>query len=337
MKNIAINGFGRVGRQVLKVLLDKYSDSLNVVAINDLTDTKTLAYLLKYDSVHGKYPGDIGYDDHNLIIDSKAIRVLSEKEPSKLPWTEMNIDFVLESTGHFRTRDLVLQHINAGAKRVLLSAPAKDELDATIVLGVNDTSLTGDEILYTNASCTTNAAATLLKIVHDNFTVKRATITAIHAYTNDQSLHDQPHRELRRARAAAISLIPTTTGSSTDITKVIPDLKDKLTSIAVRTPNICGSLTDCVIETEKETTVAEVNQVFQHAAQTSHSGILEYTEDPIVSVDIIGNPSSCIFDSQATQVVGGKGNLIKIMGWFDNEMGYSNRCADLFALMARSY
>ncbi|MFH1415560.1 MAG: type I glyceraldehyde-3-phosphate dehydrogenase [Elusimicrobiota bacterium] len=323
--NVGINGFGRIGRQVFKRMMEV--GGFEVKAINDLTDPVTLAHLLKYDSVYGRYPSNVKAGDGCILIDGKKIKILSEKDPANLPWGEMEVDIVLESTGVFRKREQIQKHIEAGAKKVLLSVPAKDEIDATIVMGVNCGTLTAEHKIISNASCTTNCFAPVVKVLNDKFGVKRGLMTTIHAYTNDQNVLDFPHSDLRRSRAAAVSIIPTTTGAAKAVGKVIPELNGKLDGMAMRIPIPVGSIVDFVAELEKDTTVEEINAAMKEASEGELKGILEYTEDPIVSADIIGQPESSIFDALSTSVIGG--NMIKVISWYDNEWGYSCRCVDL--------
>ncbi|QEC52822.1 type I glyceraldehyde-3-phosphate dehydrogenase [Anseongella ginsenosidimutans] len=330
---IAINGFGRIGRMVLRELLRR--DGIRVAAINDLTDTGTLAHLFKYDSVHGRFDGEVRHDERHLYIarrDGKeeVIRVYSEANPLQLPWKELEIDVVIESTGKFTDPQDAQKHLRAGAGRVLLSAPPKDKSVPTVVLGVNDEALSRDMPVISNASCTTNNVAMLIKVLDERWGVKSGYITTVHSYTGDQSLHDRPHRDLRRARAAATSMIPTTTGAAKAITSVFPKLEGKLGGAGIRVPVLNGSLTDFTCRLEKDASVEEINLAFREAAETELKGILEYTEDPIVSVDILGNPHSCIFDAQLTSIVG---DMVKVVGWYDNESGYSARLADLVEKM----
>jgi len=327
---VAINGFGRIGRLVFKALQNE--KDIDVLAINDLTDTKTLAHLLKYDSVHGRFPLSVKAEGEYLVVNQHKIKILSEKDPSQLPWKDMGIDFVIESTGVFRDRQKLSLHLQAGAKKVILTAPAKDELDNTVVMGVNDQTLTSDHKIVSNASCTTNCLAPVAKVLHENFGLKRGWMTTIHAYTNDQQILDLPHKDLRRARAAAANIIPTTTGAAKATGLVIPDLKGKLDGIAVRVPVVDGSLVDLVAELEKDVSAEEINAAMKKAAQGDLKGILEYCEDPIVSSDIIGNNYSSIFDSLSTRVM--HNNLIKVISWYDNEWGYSVRTVDILKKMA---
>lgn len=320
---VAINGFGRIGRLAFKVLNEK--SNVEVVAINDLTDTKTLAHLLKYDSVHGKFNGTVDSDGQNIIVNGKAIRVYAEMDPANLPWGELGIDVVLESTGRFLDNEGAGKHLTAGAKKVVISAPAKGDIK-TVVLGVNDETLTGEETILSNASCTTNCLAPMVKVLDDNFGVESGFMTTIHAYTSDQRLQDAPHSDLRRARAAAYSIIPTSTGAAKAVGLVLPHLAGKLNGNAMRVPIPDGSVTDFTVVLKNAATAEEVNAKFKEAAAGAMKGVLEYTEDPIVSIDIVGNSHSCIFDSALTQVIG---NTVKVVGWYDNEAGYSNRAADL--------
>ncbi len=327
---VAINGFGRIGRLVFKVLQNE--KDIDVLVINDLTDTKTLAHLLKYDSVHGRFPVPVKAEGEYLVVDQRKIKILSERDPSQLPWKDMGIDFVIESTGVFRDRQKLSLHLQAGAKKVILTAPAKDELDNTVVMGVNDQTLTPDQKIVSNASCTTNCLAPVVKVLYENFGLKRGWMTTIHAYTNDQQILDLPHKDLRRARAAAANIIPTTTGAAKATGLVIPDLKGKLDGIAVRVPVADGSLVDLVAELEKDVSAEEINSAMKKAAESDLKGILEYCVDPIVSSDIIGNNYSSIFDSLATRVM--DKNLIKVISWYDNEWGYSVRTVDILKKMA---
>ena len=324
---IAINGFGRIGRLTFRALLTK--DTVEIAAINDLTDTATLAHLLKYDSLHGKFGGTVNYDQNNIIVNGQSIRVYSEKEPKNLPWTKLEVDVVLESTGRFTDEAGAGGHLEAGAKKVIISAPAKGNIP-TIVLGVNDKTLTGTETILSNASCTTNCLAPMAKVLDDNFGIERGYMTTIHAYTGDQNLQDAPHKDLRRARAAAYSIVPTTTGAAKAVGLVLPNLQGKLDGLAMRVPVPDGSLTDLVCILKKETTVEEINAAMKKASNGALKGIIEYTEDPIVSADIIGNTHSCIFDAKLTSYIG---NLVKVVGWYDNETGYSCRIADLMIII----
>ena len=323
---VAINGFGRIGRLTFRNLLQ--NESIEVVAINDLTDNDTLAHLLKYDSAHGKFPGDISLEGDALVVNGKKIQVLAQKDPKQLPWGDMGIDVVLESTGRFVDSQGAGMHLQAGAKKVVISAPAKGGDIPTVVLGVNDDTLTGDETILSNASCTTNCLAPMAKVLHEKFTIQKGFITTIHAYTADQNIQDAPHKDLRRARAAAINIVPTTTGAAKAVGLVLPDLKGKLDGNAVRVPVITGSLTDLTCIVSRDVTVEEVNAALKEAADTTLKGILEYSEEMLVSSDIIGNPHSSIFDALSTSV---NGNMVKVLSWYDNESGYSARTADLIA------
>lgn len=321
---LAINGFGRIGRLAFRVAIAR-KDKFDFVGINDLMDVKTLAHLLKYDSVHGKFPGEIGVEDDAIIVDGVRIKISAEKDLSGLPW-KGNVDVVLESTGVFRHRAPLEKHLENGAKKVVLSAPAKEPLDATVVLGVNEDTLTGDEKLISNASCTTNCLAPMVKVLDDNFGVEKGMMCTVHAFTNDQRILDLPHKDLRRARAAAVNSIPTTTGAAKAVGLVMPELKGKLQGYAIRVPVPDGSITDFSAQLRKDVTVEDVNNAMKEAAQGSMKGVIEYTEEPLVSTDIVGNPHSCIFDSQLTLT---DGNFVKVVGWYDNEFGYSNRIIDL--------
>ncbi len=323
---VAINGFGRIGRLVMRAIYQRNLSEIEIVGINDLTDAKTLAHILKYDSVHGKFQGEISSTDSSIIVIGKEIPVSASKSIQDIPWKD-KVDVVLECTGVFTSNEQLKQHAQShNAKKVILSAPAKDTLDATVVLGVNDSILTGSEVTLSNASCTTNCLAPMVKVLHENFGIVSGTMTTVHAYTNDQRILDLPHKDLRRARAAAVNIIPTTTGAAKAVALVMPELKGKLDGYAVRVPVPDGSLTDFTAIVEKDTSIAEINAVFKKAADTSLQGIIEFSDEPLVSSDIIGNPHSCIFDSSSTMV---NGKLVKIVGWYDNEWGYSNRMVDL--------
>ena len=321
---LAINGFGRIGRMVFREAM-KVRNEFEFVGINDLTDAKTLAHLLKYDSVHGKFPGKIAVEGNILIVDDIKITISAEKQIENLPWKD-NVDIVLESTGVYTSKEQLERHLAIGAKKVVLSAPAKDALDATVVLGVNDDILTGKEQTLSNASCTTNCLAPMVKVLNSKFGIEKGLMVTIHAYTNDQNILDLPHRDLRRARAAAVNTIPTSTGAAKAVGLVIPELKGKLNGYAVRVPVPDGSLTDLTVVLKTETTKEEINAAMKEAAETYLKGIMEYSDEPIVSGDIIDNPHSVIFDSQLTDV---QGNLAKVVGWYDNEFGYSCRALDL--------
>ena len=329
---LGINGFGRIGRLVFRSILERRSDDFDIVAVNDLTNAATLAHLFKYDSIHGIYPGQVSVDGDDLIIDGDRFKVLSERDPSNLPWGEMGVEVVVESTGIFRSREQAAMHLAAGADKVVISAPARGDVDATVVLGVNDDVLTGDEQVISNASCTTNCLAPMVKVLDDTFGVRKGFMTTIHAYTADQNLQDGPHKDLRRARAAAMSIIPTTTGAAKAVGLVLPHLKGKLDGFALRVPVPDGSLTDLTAELDTNVTPKEVNEAFRTAAGKNLKGILQYTEDPLVSTDIIHNPHSCILDAQSTMT---DGNMVKVIGWYDNEWGYANRTVDIVARLVR--
>lgn len=320
---VAINGFGRIGRVFLRNCIN--NPAIEIVAINDITDTDTLAHLLKYDSVHRAFPGEIATEGNTLIVNGKRIKIVSSKNPEELPWKELNIDIVIESTGHFLDVSSAQGHLKAGAKKVILSAPPKDDSVKTVVLGVNDHILDKNDVIISNASCTTNCAAPMLKVL-EQFGIEQAYITTVHSYTNDQRIHDAPHKDLRRARAAAMSIIPTSTGAAKAITKIFPHLEGKIGGCGMRVPVPDGSLTDITCILKKTPTANEINEAFKAAANGTLKGILQYTEDPIVSVDVIGNPHSVLYDSEFTSIVG---HLVKIIGWYDNEWGYSNRLVDL--------
>ena len=324
MIRVAINGFGRIGRSLTRAL--QQHNNIELVAINDLANTNTLAHLLKYDSIHRQFDGEISSSEKSISINNKTIQVLSERDPKNLPWKDLNIDIVIESTGLFLTKELASQHLTAGAKKVILSAPPKSKGVKTVVLGINDNNINGTEEIVSNASCTTNAAAPLIKVLHDLYHIENAYITTVHSYTSDQTLHDAPHKDLRRARAGAQSIIPTTTGAAKAITKIFPDLEGNIGGCGIRVPVPNGSLIDISVILKEDTTVEAINKAFKDASETYLKGILEYTEDPIVSIDIIGNPYSCIFDSKLTSITG---HMVKLVGWYDNEMGYSNRLAEL--------
>ena len=320
---VAINGFGRIGRLTFRALLEK--ENVEVVGINDLTDNNTLAHLLKYDSVHGKFNGTVSADEQSITVNGQRIEVFAEREPKNLPWGRLGVDVVLESTGRFVDEKGAGGHLEAGAKKVVISAPAKGNI-TTVVLGVNDNVLTGNETIVSNASCTTNCLAPMAKVLDDAFGLEKGYITTVHAYTSDQNLHDGPHSDLRRARAAALSIVPTSTGAAKAVGLVLPHLNGKLDGIAMRVPTPTGSLTDLTCILKKPATKAEINAAIKKAAEGELKGILEYTEDPIVSIDIVGNKHSCIFDAALTSA---SDTLVKVVGWYDNEAGYSNRAADL--------
>lgn len=328
---VGINGFGRIGRNVLRAIIKR--GGIDVLAINDLADSKSLAVLLKYDSVHGVLQGNVEAKEKSLIVNGKEIKLLMEKDPSKLPWKSMAVDIVIESTGIFTSRAECAKHLDAGAKKVILSAPAKDKIDATIVVGVNTKDLKPEHKIVSNASCTTNCLAPLVKVLHDNFGIEKGLMTTIHAYTNDQRISDLIHKDLRRARAAAINIIPTTTGAAKAIGEVIPSLKGKLDGLAMRVPVANGSVTDFVAMLSKDATIESINAAMKKAAEGELKGILQYCEDPIVSSDIIGNPHSSVFDSELTYVIDKR--MVKVIAWYDNEWGFSNRMIDLIELIAR--
>lgn len=321
---VAINGFGRIGRTLFRLLI--HHPTIEVVAINDLADAKTLSHLLKYDSIHGVLTHDVSHTTDCIIVNKKKIPLSNYKKPENCNWKKHTIDIVVEATGKFKTRDAALKHLDAGAKRVILSAPPLEDSIKTIVLGVNNHTLDGSETLISNASCTTNNAAPMIKVINDLCGIEQAYITTIHSYTTDQSLHDQPHRDLRRARAAGQSIIPTTTGAAKALTKIFPELSDVIGGCGIRVPVPNGSLTDITFNVKKEISIIEINNAFKEASESYLKGILSYTKDPIVSVDVIGNPHSCIFDSLMTSVIG---KMVKIIGWYDNETGYSSRIIDL--------
>ena len=329
---VAINGFGRIGRAVFRIIAERPDSGIEVVAINDLADDDVLAYLLKNDSVMGQFAGDVKTADGVMTAGGHTVHMLMEPDPTKLPWSELNVDVVVEATGIFRTREKAAMHIEAGAKKVLLTVPAKDEVDATVVLGVNGDSLEASDEVISNASCTTNCLAPVAKVLNDSFGLKRGVMTTVHAYTNDQRLADVPHSDLRRARAATENIIPTTTGAARAVGLVLPELAGKLDGMAMRVPVPDGSIVDLVVELESDVTVEQVNAAMKAAAEGELEGVLQYSEEPLVSTDIIGNPYSSIFDANATQVMDGR--FVKIVSWYDNEWGYSNRVVDLIELVA---
>jgi len=322
---VGINGFGRIGRLVFRAMSKR--PGLEVVAVNDLADVNTNAHLLKHDTVHGKFEGDVKVVGGNLVVDGKTIKVVSEKDPAALPWKELGVDIVVESTGVFREKAKLQKHLEAGAKKVILTVPSKDPIDYTVVLKVNCDGLKPEHKMVSNASCTTNALAPLAKVLNDNFGIESGQMTTIHAYTNDQNVLDLVHKDLRRARAAAANMIPTSTGAAKAIGGVLPEIDGKLTGVAMRVPVPDGSIVDLTCVVKKDVTVAQVNEAFKKAAEGAMKGVLEFSEEPLVSSDIIGNTHSCIFDSELTDVIGGK--LVKVFGWYDNEMGYSTRVADV--------
>lgn len=325
---IAINGFGRIGRNLFRLLLNH--PTIEVVAINDIADNRTMAHLIKYDSIHGVLPYDVTFDDNHIIVDGKKYLFFHQKEISNLNWD--NIDIVIESTGKFKTFDEINQHIISGAKKVILSAPSEVEEIKTVVLGVNEHILDGSETIVSNASCTTNNAAPMIKVINELCGIEQAYITTVHSYTTDQSLHDQPHKDLRRARGASQSIVPTTTGAAKALTKIFPEMEGKIGGCGIRVPVPDGSLTDITFNVKRAVTIEEINAAFQKASQTSLKGILDYTEDPIVSVDIIGNKNSCLFDAQLTSVID---KMVKVVGWYDNEIGYSSRIIDLIGVVGK--
>ena len=330
MTRLAINGFGRIGRLTFRHFIQR--NDAEVVAINDLTDTATLAHLLKYDSAQGAFDGTVEHTDNSLIVNGKEIQILAERNPSDLPWADLNIDLVVECTGIFATEEALGLHIQAGAKKVALSAPAKGGNVKTIVQGVNDHLLNSDDVMFSNASCTTNCLAPMMKVLNDTFGVEGGFMLTVHSYTNDQRIHDAPHKDLRRARAAAQSIIPTSTGAAVAVGKVLPELAGKLEGYAMRVPTITGSATDVMVELSREATADEINAAMKAAAEGPMRGVLQYCEDPIVSTDVIGNPHACIFDSLLTT---SQGKRVKIMGWYDNEAGYSARMADMSMAFAK--
>jgi glyceraldehyde 3-phosphate dehydrogenase len=322
---IAINGFGRIGRNVFRIIHAR--KDMDVVSINDITDTETLAHLLKYDSVHGRFSGKVRSGKDWISVDGKRIRVTAERDPANLPHAANKVDFVVEATGIFTTREACQKHIDAGAKRVLLTVPPKDEIDAMVVLGVNDASLKASDRIISNASCTTNCLSPLAKVLDEKFGIVKGLMTTVHAYTNDQRTLDLPHKDLRRARAAGANIIPTTTGAARAVGKILPKLAGKLDGCAMRVPVSDGSVVDLVVELKKKATVEQINAAFEAASKKDLKGVLEYTEDPIVSSDVIGNPHSSVFDALSTMVLGDK--LVKVVSWYDNEWGYSNRVVEL--------
>ncbi len=327
---VGINGFGRIGRHVFKIAME--NSDMEVVAINDLTDAKTLAHLLKYDSVYGRYAKPVKAEGDAIVVDGKKIQITAIKDPKQLPWKELGVDIVIESTGVFRKKEQVMWHVEAGAKKVILTVPSKDKVDNTIVLGVNDDMLKAEDIIVSNASCTTNCLAPVAKVLHDNFGIVSGLMTTIHSYTSDQRLLDFPHSDLRRSRAAALSMIPTTTGAAKALGLVIPELDGKLNGMAIRVPTPTGSLVDLVVELEKDAAVEEINAAVKAAAGGSMKGILFYCDEPIVSADVIGDSHSSIFDALSTMKIGK--NMVKVLSWYDNEWGYSNRVVDLIDLIA---
>ena len=333
---IGINGFGRIGRLVFRSILERSRSGqspYDIVAVNDLTDAETLAHLFKYDSVHGIYPGEVRVENGDLVVDGDRFKVFAERDPAQLPWGDLGAEVVVESTGVFRSREKAALHLTGGAQKVVISAPAKGDVDATVVIGVNDGDLTGDEEIVSNASCTTNCLAPMVKILDDAFGVEQGFMTTIHAYTSDQSLQDAPHSDLRRARAAAINMVPTTTGAAKAVGLVLPHLKGKLDGFAVRVPVPDGSLTDLSAILKTEATADEINAAFRDAAANGMQGILEYSTAPLVSSDIVHNPHSCIFDSPSTMA---HGTMAKVVGWYDNEWGYASRTVDLIGKLMKT-
>lgn len=325
---IAINGFGRIGRNVFRLLINH--PTIEVVAINDIANNRTMAHLIKYDSIHGVLPFDVSFDDDNIIVHGKPYTFFHEKELSNLKWND--VDFVIESTGKYKTFEDINKHIIAGAKKVILSAPSEIDEIKTVVLGVNENILDGSETIISNASCTTNNAAPMIKIIDELCGIEQAYITTVHSYTTDQSLHDQPHKDLRRARGASQSIVPTTTGAAKALTKIFPEMDGKIGGSGIRVPVPDGSLTDITCYVTKEVSIDEINAAFKHASENELKGIMAYTEDPIVSVDVIGNTNSCVFDAQLTSVIS---KMVKVVGWYDNEIGYSSRIIDLILLLRK--
>lgn len=326
MITVAINGFGRIGRRVFRLLHN--NTNIKVVAINDLADAKTLSHLLKYDSIHGVFPAEISSTENTILVNNVPVSLLNQAHPKNIDWSKFTPDFVIEATGKFKTIKELQHHLNNGAKRVILSVPPTEDDIKTIVLGVNQNDLDGTEKIISNASCTTNNAAPMIDVINELCGINQAYITTIHSYTTDQSLHDQPHRDLRRARAAGQSIVPTTTGAAKALTKIFPELSNVIGGCGIRVPVANGSLTDITFNVKKTVTIETINEAFKKASKGKFKGILEYTEDPIVSIDIVGNPHSCIFDAQMTSVIG---NMVKIIGWYDNETGYSSRIIDLIS------
>lgn len=327
---IAINGFGRIGRNLFRLLLQH--PTIEIVAVNDIADTKTMSHLLKYDSIHGVLSDKVTYDNNHIIVGNHKFLSFHEKEIHKLPWSAYKVDIVIEATGKFKTLEEAQQHIVAGAQKVILSAPPEDDQIKTIVLGVNEHILDGTESVISNASCTTNNAAPMIKVIQELCEIDQAYITTVHSYTTDQSLHDQPHKDLRRARGAAQSIVPTTTGAAKALTKIFPQLEGKIGGCGIRVPVPDGSLTDITFNVKRKVSIEEINHAFRVASETSLKNILDYTEDPIVSVDIIGNKHSCLFDAQLTSVID---KMVKIVGWYDNEIGYSSRLIDLIIFISK--
>lgn len=330
MIRVAINGFGRIGRRLFRLL--QHHENIEVVAINDLADAKTLSHLLKYDSIHGIFNGEVSYDAKHIIVNNKNVPLLNQTHPKDIDWRPFNVDFVIESTGKFKTTSDLNHHINNGAKQVILSVPPIEDDIKTIVMGVNDHLIEGNENIISNASCTTNNAAPMIDIINRFCGIDQAYITTVHSYTTDQSLHDQPHRDLRRSRAAGQSIVPTTTGAAKALTKIFPNLSDVIGGCGIRVPVINGSLTDITFNVKKSVSIKDINHLFKEAAEHHYKNIIEYTEAPLVSIDIVGNTHSCIFDSEMTSVIG---NMVKIIGWYDNETGYSSRIIDLICNLSK--
>ncbi|HOE27433.1 MAG: type I glyceraldehyde-3-phosphate dehydrogenase [Candidatus Aureabacteria bacterium] len=329
---VGINGFGRIGRQVFRILQKEGMEGIEVAAVNDLTDAPTLAHLLKYDSVHGRFNGSIAVKEGAFSVNGRDVAVLSEKDPALLPWKKLGVEIVLEASGVFRKKEQLQKHIDAGARKVLLTVPAKGEIDATVVMGVNEGAIRPAHRFISNASCTTNCLAPMAKVLHESFGIEHGLMTTIHSYTNDQRILDLPHKDLRRARAAAMNMIPTTTGAATAVGKVIPELKGRLDGISIRVPTPDVSITDLTAAVKRPATAESVNDAMRAAANGPLRGVLDYCDEPLVTADFVGNPASCIFDSLCTMVVDGR--LVKIVGWYDNEWGYSCRCVDLLKLLA---
>lgn len=326
---IAINGFGRIGRNLFRLLID--NPIIEIVAINDIADSRTMSHLVKYDSIHGVLPHKCSFDESHIIVKEKKYLFLHEKSISNLDWKKLDIDIVVEASGKYKTFDEINAHILSGAKKVILSAPSENDEIKTVVLGVNENTLDGSETIISNASCTTNNAAPMIKILNELCGIEQAYITTVHSYTTDQSLHDQPHKDLRRARGASQSIVPTTTGAAKALTKIFPELDGKIGGCGIRVPVPDGSLTDITVNVKRNVTIAEINAAFLKESQTNFKGILDYTEDSIVSVDIIGNKNSCVFDAQLTSVID---KMVKVVGWYDNEIGYSSRIIDLIMLIS---
>ena len=328
MIRVGINGFGRIGRRVFRLLLEQ--QQIQVVAINDLANAETMAHLLKYDSVHGKIKASVSYENSKLIVNGKPIALTQYNHPTSIDWAVNKVDIVLEATGKFKTKKQLQKHLDQGVKKVILTVPPVDNSIKTIVLGVNENSISDTDQILSNASCTTNNAAPMLSIINDLCGIEQAYITTVHSYTTDQSLHDQPHSDLRRARAAGQSIVPTTTGAAKALTKIFPQLSDRIGGCGIRVPVINGSLTDITFNVKRETSVEAINNAFKIAAQSRLKGIVQYTEDPIVSIDVVGNSHSCVFDSKMTSVLG---KMVKVIGWYDNETGYSSRIIELIRLI----